>query len=63
MASRSAKGQLPSPVDQMRFLTWIQFHLSVVAMIAATGAGAILSGQGGAAGHRRWMARDAVVPG
>jgi hypothetical protein len=47
MASPRVKRQLPRPVEQIRILTWFQFHLSVVFLIVAIVAAAILSGQGG----------------
>jgi hypothetical protein len=36
----------PVAIEQIRILTWFQFHLTVVTLIVVTIAGAVLSGQG-----------------
>jgi len=46
MASPRVRRQLPRRVQQIRILTWFQFHLSVLILVVAIAAGAILSGSG-----------------
>jgi hypothetical protein len=42
--SRRIRPQLPRLVDQMRILTWFQFHLTLVTLVVAIVLGAVLSG-------------------
>ena len=46
MASPQVKTRRPGAVEQIRILTWFQFHLTVITLIVTIVAGAILSGQG-----------------
>ncbi len=45
MASPGVKRQLPRQLEQIRILTWFQFHLSVLSMLVALAAGVLQSGQ------------------